>query len=195
MRMNYELSSGSTSLDVGRLAISFPAPNRNASEVQLRSVSSLFRRPNNRNQIRISVREKTAAVHFVVHQPISNEFSFFFTATGRPLSTAATKLLYRTWGPAIRQQRIVFASHYWTIGGRNAGHFDGPKRLLPFGSARFAGRREWNLSYDYFTLPTGSTKENEPTPFFHKLCLCRCLLGNRWTNIGSRSPASHSPKG
>ena len=87
-------SSGTTSQDVGRLAISFPVPNRNTShQVQLRSVSSLFRRPNNRNQIRISVREKTAAVHFVVHQPISNEFSFFFTATGRPLSTAATKLL------------------------------------------------------------------------------------------------------
>ena len=52
-------SSGTTSQAIGRLAISFPAPNRNASQVQLLSVSSLFRRPNNRIQIRISVRETT----------------------------------------------------------------------------------------------------------------------------------------
>ena len=76
MRMNYELSSGSTSLDVGRLAISFPAPNRNASEVQLRSVSSLFRRPNNRNQIRILVRETTAVVRFAA---ADQNFPFFYS--------------------------------------------------------------------------------------------------------------------
>ena len=58
-------SSGTTYQDVGRLAISFPATKRNASQVQLRSVFSLFRHPNNRNQISISVREKTAAVRLV----------------------------------------------------------------------------------------------------------------------------------
>ena len=60
-------SSRTSSLDVGRLAISFPAPNRNASQVQLLSVSFLSRRTNNRNQIRISLRETTAVVRFAVN--------------------------------------------------------------------------------------------------------------------------------
>ena len=70
-------SSGTTSQDVGRLAISFPVPNRNTShQVQLRSVSSLFRRPNNRNQIRILVRETTAVVRFAA---ADQNFPFFYS--------------------------------------------------------------------------------------------------------------------
>ena len=90
-------------------------------------------------------------------------------------------------------QGILFASP-WTIGGRYAGHFDGPKRLVSFGRNRFAGRREWNLSYDYFTLPPGCTKENEPTTFFQKLCLCRRLGYWATAGLGSRSPVQIPPK-
>ena len=44
---------------------------------------------------------------------------------------------------------------------------DWPKSyLLPFRHVRFAGRREQNLLDDYFALPPGNTKEDEPTPFF-----------------------------
>ena len=58
------------------LATSFPSPDRKASQVELHcfSVSSLFRRANNRNQIRISVRETTAADHFAAHRPTSFPF-------------------------------------------------------------------------------------------------------------------------
>ena len=68
--------SGTTSQDVGRLAISFTKQKRFSSST--RSVSSLFRRPNKRIQIRISVRETTAAVRFAVYRPTSSECFFFF---------------------------------------------------------------------------------------------------------------------
>ena len=82
MWMIYELrkteSSWTNSLYVGRLqpgATSFPAPNRNASQVQLLSVSSLFRRANNRNQIRIPER-LLLSVSLSTDQPVAN-FLFY----------------------------------------------------------------------------------------------------------------------
>ena len=131
--------SGTTSQDVGRLAISFPAPNRNASQVQLRSVSSLFRRPNNRIQIRISVRETTAAVRFAVQQTNKRRMFLFFLQ--RPAILCPERQQNRHSGRAVQRsvnQGIVSLNDRR----KKCRSFDGPKRLVPFGRNRFAGRRE-----------------------------------------------------
>ena len=99
-----------TDQSTSRLAASFLSPNRNASQVQLRPVSSLFRHANNRNQIRISVREMTAAVRFTVHRPTGSEFPFL----QRPAFLCPERQLHCHSGRAVQRsvnQRIFFASH------------------------------------------------------------------------------------
>ena len=139
------------------------------SQVQLWSVSSLFRRANNRNQIRIPERETTAAVRFAVHRPTGCKYSFLqrpavHCPNGNYTFIADVRFsVPSTNGISLRLLVIDRSAE-----GKSVISID-IKRLLPFGRVRFAGRREWNLSDDNFICRLATPKRTSRRLFFGTL--------------------------
>ena len=157
------------------------------SQVQLWSVSSLFRRANNRNQIRIPERETTAAVRFAVHRPTGCKYSFL----QRPAVHCPERQLHFHSGRAVQRsvnQRNIFTiiSH-WSVGGRKAGHFHRHKTFTSIWTRPVCWTTRMELIRRQFYLPPGDTKEDEPTSFFRNLACSWATAGR----VG-RSSASHS---